>query len=217
MPLKDKRRADTPQVVLVTAARNEAAYLPEWIFHHLYFGVSRIELHINRSQDQSEEIARTIASHVPELTVYNADAIDRQHRVGFDIQLAILKAARKRIARKAKRGDYTMFLDVDEFWVPTDIETPIQQVIAAAGHPAIAAFGWLNLISDLEPFAATLCPELVGYPDRLVKSAFRSKITVKDFNPHGVRPLWPFTKIWNGNGRKLTWRQPFRADDFFLS
>ena len=41
------------KIKLVAIAKNEAAYLAEWIFHHLYLGVDEIEIHFNRCSDNT--------------------------------------------------------------------------------------------------------------------------------------------------------------------
>ena len=111
------------KVALVAAAKNEAAYLAEWVHHHLYFGFDPIEIHVNRSSDRTEEIARRIAAVEPRLQVFNADKID--HRLGgkASIQTTVYDAAVPRLRSSLGSRQYLSVLDLDEFWTPVDFQT----------------------------------------------------------------------------------------------
>lgn len=41
------------KIKLVAIAKDEAAYLPEWIFHHLYFGFDQIDIYVNNTSDNT--------------------------------------------------------------------------------------------------------------------------------------------------------------------
>ena len=50
-----------PSLKLVAIAKDEAPYLAEWIFHHLYLGVHEIEVYLNGITDNSYRIIRRIS------------------------------------------------------------------------------------------------------------------------------------------------------------
>ena len=64
---------DKIKIKLVAIAKNEAAYLPQWIFHHLRLGVDSIDIYINGSSDNSVEISRIINSFEPRFKFYESD------------------------------------------------------------------------------------------------------------------------------------------------
>ena len=48
-----------PKIKLVAIAKNEAAYLPQWI-HHFLVGFNEIEIYINDTTDNSVAICEKI-------------------------------------------------------------------------------------------------------------------------------------------------------------
>ena len=194
------------RVALVAAARNEAAYLPEWVFHHHYFGFGPIEIHVNRSNDGSQQLVKHIATFTPGVELHSVGTGGRNPNP----QRAAYDNARRRLRRAAGPHDYTMFLDIDEFWTPTDLQSSILDVMSAAHWPAVAAFNWLQLTSDTKAFEPAIAAALIGEPHQHVKSAFRSRLRILGFTPHGVRPL-PHRRIWSANQTELTWRRPFMS------
>ena len=42
-----------PSLKLVAIAKDEAPYLAEWIFHHLYLGIHEIEIYLNGITDKT--------------------------------------------------------------------------------------------------------------------------------------------------------------------
>ena len=45
---------------LVAIAKDEAPYLPIWIFHHLHIGITSIDIYLNNIEDNSYEIVQKI-------------------------------------------------------------------------------------------------------------------------------------------------------------
>ena len=60
------------KIKLVAIAKDEAAYLPQWIFHHLRLGVDSIDVYINDSFDNSIEISRKINAIEPRFKYHEA-------------------------------------------------------------------------------------------------------------------------------------------------
>lgn len=193
---------------LIAVASNEAAYIAEWIFHHLYFGFGPIEILVNRSTDATEAIARAIAVHYPDVRVSNCDYFDASVQPVKCIQYSAYGRARQRLRAELARDDYMMFLDIDEFWTPTDLASPVQEVLRNAGRPGLAAFNWLLINSDTKPFASTITSVLAGAHHTNLKMAFRARMAILARTPHGVVPLWP-TPVWVASGAKMGWRRRY--------
>ena len=51
------RNGERVRVKLVAIAKDEAAYIPDWIFHHLHFGFDAIDIYVNNTSDNTQEIA----------------------------------------------------------------------------------------------------------------------------------------------------------------
>ncbi|MEL7114743.1 MAG: glycosyltransferase family 2 protein, partial [Pseudomonadota bacterium] len=169
------RERRPPRVALVAAMKTEAAYLADWVHHHLYFGFDPIEIHVNRSDDGTEELARAIARVEPRLSVFNVDHFDRQFGPQANVQTLALREARHRLKRDLERADYLCFLDADEFWTPVDFRSSIQDVLGDADHPRIAAFNWFNRIGDHPAFGPPFPDRVRLRPHRMVKTCFRAR------------------------------------------
>src|SRR5690625_5458295 len=49
------------RIKLCAIAKDESAYLFNWVFHHLYFGFDEVEVWLNNITDNSEELCREMA------------------------------------------------------------------------------------------------------------------------------------------------------------
>lgn len=175
--IRSKGRAT--RVKLVAIAKDEAAYLPEWIFHHLYFGFDQIDIYVNNSRDCTDQLAAKFASHekvffrdgdkyfcqtnAPQIMIYTEE-LNKSRRQGFS---------------------HVMFLDIDEFWVAKDFETSIGRFIS--NHPnQINCFEWLNKTNESECFSPAIPVKVEGQRARQVKSLISTNVLVRKLNPHGV-------------------------------
>ena len=50
-------------IKLVAIAKNEALYIPAWVYHHFKIGIDYIEIHINNTTDNSVEVCERISSN----------------------------------------------------------------------------------------------------------------------------------------------------------
>ena len=64
-----------PSLKLVAIAKDEAAYLAEWIFHHLYLGIHSIEIYLNGITDNSYRIVRRISRLSSRVSFVQSDEI----------------------------------------------------------------------------------------------------------------------------------------------
>lgn len=188
------------KVALVAAASKEAAYLADWVFHHLRFGFAPIHVYVNRSNDGTEAMLRDLARSLPDLVVHNIDDVDQGGKGAR--QRTAYRRAIKQLRRAQSARDYTAFLDIDEFWTPRDFVSSVQEVLAAAGKPTCATFNWFQLVSDTDAFEPPFAPDMEGVHHQRVKPAFRSRTRYLTFDGHGIRPAFTRT-IWNASGGQI--------------
>jgi hypothetical protein len=167
------------RVKLVAIAKDEAAYLPEWIFHHLYFGFDQINIYVNNTRDCTDQLAEKFTSHQQ---VFFRDG-DKYFSQSNAPQVLIYTEEVKKSRRQG--FSHVMFLDIDEFWLAQDFETSIKQFIS--NNPEqIYCFEWLNRTSESESFSAAIQPRIEGQRARQIKSLMSTDVLIKHINPHGV-------------------------------
>ena len=106
---RDRPAADVQTATLVAIARDENAYILEWIAHHLAVGFSKIIVYDNESSDGMLDTLRRIAAVCPDVIVETTKSFG----INASPQTASYNDALKRI-----ETDWTMFLDIDEFLIP---------------------------------------------------------------------------------------------------
>jgi hypothetical protein len=155
------------KIKLAAIARDEAAYLPEWIFHHLAFGFDEIEIYINNTSDNSLAILANITKHYP-VVVTNADQLFQ--RSNNDFQLLAYQA----LTDQAISDGFThiMFLDIDEFWTPADFKTDVKQALVKFNYPQALSLNWF-IHCDEGKFASCYREQLIIRPDTHVKTLFQ--------------------------------------------
>ncbi len=176
------RYLSQPKIKLVAIARNEAAYLAEWVHHHLYFGFAEIEVHYNNCTDNTQELAACLASS--RVHFCNADHYFQQNDAGAP-QVEVYRNAF--IKAREQGFSHVMFLDIDEFWLPADLKTSISQWARSRANSDIVCFNWLNKIDESEPFSRVLdTPMLAVEPAEQVKSMYKSFVWPGQMNAHNI-------------------------------
>lgn len=138
-----------PVVKLAAIAKNEAAYIPQWIYHHIFFGFSEIEIWLNDTTDNSIGILEKIIEINKEKISYKiADdflASCKKNNKNFQIE------AYTEIYNKTKTSNcsHIMFLDLDEFWTPKNLKTSIADFIVKSPDFDAASFEWLIDTPDI--------------------------------------------------------------------
>ena len=72
-------------IKLVAIAKDEAAYLAEWIYHHLSIGIQEIDVYLNGITDNSYRLMRLINAKHKNVKFYNADYL-----VGISIRVVLV-------------------------------------------------------------------------------------------------------------------------------
>ena len=186
---------------IIAVAKDEGAYLAEWIFHHLYKGFDEIEILINRTTDDSREIVERISKGYPQVSYSNSDFIDWipgtaskkfQH-------LAYANALERTLQHSGNTITHIMFLDVDEFWIHEDSSITISDYLAAMETDKGVSFSWLNELPTSEVFQM-LSSAFVGERSSLVKSIFPVSRGIKKVRPH--QPLLKDNQYINADGTR---------------
>jgi hypothetical protein len=168
------------KIKLVAIARDEAAYLPEWIFHHFYFGINEIDIYVNNTLDNTNEILGKISEDYP-VNFINSDSLFAASRTNF--QSVVYNQA----AVKAKSEGFThvLFLDIDEFWTPADFSTALPQVLERYSYPQVLNFNWLNHCSE-KRFSRCFSKEINVISDPHVKTLFSLASPWESVGVHNV-------------------------------
>ncbi len=193
------QKRDTKSVKLIAIAKNEAPYLPEWLFHHLYFGFDQIVVYINNSTDNSWELPEALKSD-KRIIFKNGDPIFKETE--GPPQLEIYK---EELKPAAKEGfSHAMFLDIDEFYTPLNFKTTIQQMLMQIDAD-VCCFEWANKVNETSLFSPPFDVNNHCIKATQVKSVVRSGINAKRMNPHNI--------FLRGIKYKLTDNSEFIVDD----
>lgn len=155
------------KVKLVAIAKDEAAYLSEWLFHHLYFGFDQIEIYVNNTSDNTDDIKRAFANN-KKIKFISGDSYflkeDKKPQEAI-YQDALIKARKEKFS-------HIIFLDIDEFWTPRDFSTTIKDCINQIDADVIS-FEWFSKHAENEPFMPAFDFINYGKRLRLVKSIIK--------------------------------------------
>lgn len=186
----------TARVKLCAIAKNEGAYLADWVFHHLYFGFDAIEVWVNGTDDPSLRILKRISKKHPEVTGRRADRLLAECLASGEV---FQHRAYAGLARKARRQGYThvAFLDLDEYWLPRDFGSSIKAFVPDDPDVNVVSFPWCVDVPDpaRKPFSSPMAGQVQVQLDRHVKSVVRLDGSVRKFHAHtgltrrGVRLL----------------------------
>jgi len=179
--LTDKLKNRPVKVKLVAVAKDEAAYLPEWIAHHLYFGFDEIEIHINRTTDNTYKILESFKT-LPQLKLVDGDPLFDSYPGNPQV------GTYKKVLSSATRQGFThlCFLDIDEFWVPQNLTSTVQQCIIELGKPDVISFEWCNKFEPDILFGPALQKDFKLIRAPQVKSIVDANAPKFRVNPHTI-------------------------------
>src|SRR5690625_3516362 len=116
------------RIKLCAIAKDESAYLFNWVFHHLYFGFDEVEVWLNNITDNSEELCREMARISSQFKYRVADdVVSEAYRRGKMFQIIAYEKMYK--AAVYEGFDYIVFLDIDEFFVPKDFRSHVGSLV----------------------------------------------------------------------------------------
>lgn len=146
----------SPQVTprqcgVVCAIKDEAAYIHEFIHHHLFFGFAEIVLLVNRTTDSTVHILNKICSTYPQVSFLVTDFVDDLGLASSIQPLSFAYGIRE--LRRNRRCGFALVVDADEFWTPLDFETPIADALAQYPDFDLLSLNWAPQHMDEEPFS----------------------------------------------------------------
>jgi len=160
------------RIKVAAIAKDEGAYIPEWIFHHLHFKFDAIEIWVNDTTDSSIEILNRICVNNSNVKYHIADELllfCQKNKLPFQIE------AYKKIFYKSIEEGFThlIFLDLDELWMPRDFKTGIIECLESYGEFDAVSFQWhLDSPNELNEFELAINRNLLQ-KYKLVKTAFK--------------------------------------------
>ncbi|WP_170145538.1 glycosyltransferase family 2 protein [Salinimonas sediminis] len=191
--LQDKLTVKEIKIKLVAVARDESAYLPEWISHHLHFGFDEIEIHINRTSDNTLAIIKRYAS-LENVNIIDADDFFKDYP--GNPQVGTYKKA---FATAAKDGfSHLCFLDIDEFWVPKDLVTSVKQCLIEFSLPDVVSFEWCNKYEPDNLFGPAVERSFQVERVPQVKSIIDARAPSYRVNPHTIVNKYLTYKLADG-------------------
>ncbi|MFC4699417.1 glycosyltransferase family 2 protein [Glaciecola siphonariae] len=176
------KQSKPTKILLAGIAKNEAAYLPEWLLHHLYFGLDHIDVFVNRTSDNTDEISRQFASN-NQVSFINADHIFTEGAVNPQkvAYFSALKTASER------EFSHVLFLDIDEFWTPKDLRSSIKELVQTSIDADSISFEWINKFKPERNFARAIEPQMRVIRAPQVKSLLKTRAKLpRGMNPHNV-------------------------------
>lgn len=181
------------KIKLVAIAKDEAAYLPEWIFHHFFFGFDEIEVYVNFTSDNTNEILEKIQKNFS-VKFKNAEYLIEPENDKYDGILKEEYFQYNKLQSRAYAESYSnakddgfthvMFIDVDEFWTPLCFSKSIKDVLVDMGDPDRAFFRWKNRLGELEEFERPFKKEVLYFQTKAPKSIVKTGIEIKILSSH---------------------------------
>lgn len=158
------------KVCLVAIAKDESAYLPEWIFHHLEMGFDKIKILLNGTTDHSQLVLERIKTHSSVSYEFIDDLLELKNSVyDFLIESSYLQRnplqsrgyAKSFLDAKKEGFDYIFYLDIDEFLVSTDT-IKIQELLKQNDFPSQLLVRYFNASGDKSNFQFYLNKIIIG-------------------------------------------------------
>lgn len=180
--------SDQFKIKIIAIAKDEAAYMPQWIYHHLNFGFDAVELWLNDTSDNSLPLLRKIQGELGDDVVSIVEADDYLAKCVEAKRHFQSEAYNLAYRREAERGVYThlMFLDMDELWTPANFEDSIKTVLNRYPQSDAISFLWMVDIPDLhrEPFSRPFLLQNSFQKNRHVKSLVKISPKVQKVGIH---------------------------------
>ncbi len=168
---------------LVAIAKDEAAYLPEWIAHHLFVGFDEIEVQVNRTSDNTLALLTSISVAYPQVRFKLMDWLDVcAESVRNNIQF-ISQALAIEEAKLDNHLTHICFLDVDEFWIDINKCRKVNQFISDLGRENAIYIPWVNDFPNEKPFSS-LEQAFTGNLSVLGKCVYPLNISFKQLHLH---------------------------------
>ena len=135
---------------LVAVAKDEAAYIAEWIYHHLYIGVKEIDVYLNGTEDNSFLICRRISRYYKQVNFFQADELLRVSlKTKKDFQRMIYDYAIEN-EKYSRRFSHLLFLDIDEYLMPERFGNKINSLLEHNAKADVVSFLWHSDLPSMQ-------------------------------------------------------------------
>ncbi|SAI05645.1 Uncharacterised protein [Bordetella ansorpii] len=176
------------RVKVIAIAKDEAAYIPQWIHHHLHFGFDAVELWLNDISDNSLALLRKIQAALGADVVSIVEADDVLERCIKTRRHFQEEAYNLAYQREVKQGAFThlMFLDLDELWTPANFEDSVKDVLRRYPQSDSISFLWMVDLPDRQrkSFCRPFYLENKFQRNRHVKSLARISPNIQKIGIH---------------------------------
>jgi hypothetical protein len=196
-PPASAERTPGTTIALCAIAKDEAAYLPEWVLYHRWWGFDRIHVMLNGITDNSVTIMEKLAASLDGVTYETVDHLNTP--AASEADRALLRPSFLKLnpmqarsyaqayARAGDRGwDYLFFADIDEFFFDRSGKQ-VLDVLRDLGSPDVFYLRWFNCAGDRDEFCQLARNRLWGRYMRVEKFFVRTGLSpVEFFSPHKV-------------------------------
>ena len=175
-----------PSLKLVAVAKDEAPYLAEWIFHHLYIGVHEIEIYMNGTTDNGYRIMRRISNSSSRVSFVQSDKLlELSLKANQSFQLVVYDHVIK-AEQASRRFSHLMFLDIDEYLLPAKFGANIHSLLKQSKDADVISFLWHSDLPSMQrpSFSPLLCRSIWMQKMCQVKSMCRLKGAAKRSRIH---------------------------------
>lgn len=177
------------KVKLFALAKDEGAYIPQWVFHHFYFGFDEIEIWLNNIEDNSVEVCEKISQNFPNFSFRVVDDLFYSAKVN---KAPFQHVAYSRFFKEEKSKNngitHIFYLDLDEYWFSSDFQQSVHEMIKSIPTAETISCGWVNESADLTkfPFEFLENGRIQGCKNRHLKSLVRISDNVKLPHAHNT-------------------------------
>lgn len=133
-----------PRIKIISLACNESYFIPQWVYHHFYFGVNAIEIIVNRTVDNTVNMIMELSKIYTNLSYSFYDWLDIQtyNNPPFSLQESAYLAAYYNLTNDF---EYVFFIDMDEFYMPQNCRDTLQQCIIDYNYPDVLSLDMLHV------------------------------------------------------------------------
>lgn len=187
-----------PNVAVVAIAKDEGAYIHEWIHHYLFMGFTKIFIGINRTTDETLNVLSNVNEKFENVFFEDMSWLDQACVQKKNPQIQSLSYAyfSNQIQVNHKEITHILYCDIDEFWFSSDFSKDITTYIGNLPKFDALSFNWLNQNGDKTPFEKPF-KNLTYQPDRHMKTihCVKSIDKIVEFRCHASRYYSKFNKI----------------------
>ena len=126
---------------LIAIAKNEGAYLPQWIYHHFSIGFDKIEIYINDTTDNSISICEKIQQNHSGLTFHSADKLRHE---SIKEQRSFQISAYNNSLHHSSETTHLMALDLDEYLICKNMNERLSTLLERQKSPDCLSFLWYS-------------------------------------------------------------------------